>query len=293
MSKALCPNRGPPAFVICLSSTDVIYLLSPSSLLSSLWWSPPHHSYHHSVGCLTTSPLPLPKRVLHRARSSASSFSVQYPTFSLRSSIICLRLLRCLPVTYILPSSFPSITCLKRQFLSKMWPIQSAFLLFIICRTFPLCLTYVILFFSCDQSNRSSPSSSSAIFRIIQGISAQLPEVSNFQHRTKLWSKWSTNYVCTRKITQYVKGMGNHLLWFSHLGPKSQPTLTAVTPCQKIFIKYLLYMYSVCTCFFNLICLFSVHWIFKCLNYIFAFFLWEYESLLPWFFIFLKSTEIT
>jgi hypothetical protein len=33
----------------------------------------------HSVGCLTTGPWPLPKRVLHRVRSSASSLNFNIP----------------------------------------------------------------------------------------------------------------------------------------------------------------------------------------------------------------------
>jgi hypothetical protein len=74
----------------------------------------------HNVVCLTTSPWPLPKRVLHRVRSSASSFDVQYLLFSLSSYHRCLRLLPRLPVTYILPSIFPSMTCFRRQFLHKM-----------------------------------------------------------------------------------------------------------------------------------------------------------------------------
>jgi hypothetical protein len=39
----------------------------------------------HVVVCLMTDPQPLTKRVLHIARSSASSFSFQYPLVSLRS----------------------------------------------------------------------------------------------------------------------------------------------------------------------------------------------------------------
>ena len=70
----------------------------------------------------------------HRVRSSAFSFNFYYPLHSLK----CLRLLPRLPLTSILPPIFPSIKCFKRQFLSKMWPIQLAFLLFIVCR---ICLT--------------------------------------------------------------------------------------------------------------------------------------------------------
>jgi hypothetical protein len=91
-------------------------------------------SFIHSVVCLTTGPQPLPKRVLHWVRSSASSFNFQYLLFSLRSSSSCLCLLPRLPVIYILSSNFPSITCFRRQFLRKKWPIQLAFLLFIVCR---------------------------------------------------------------------------------------------------------------------------------------------------------------
>jgi hypothetical protein len=69
---------------------------------------------------LTTIPQILPKRVLHTVRSSASSFSFQYPILSLRSFISCLLLLSCLSVTSILPSIFHSITCFRRQFLRKM-----------------------------------------------------------------------------------------------------------------------------------------------------------------------------
>jgi hypothetical protein len=48
------------------------------------------HSFIHSVVCLTTLPLPLPKWVFYRVRSSASSFNFQYPLFSLRSYSSCL-----------------------------------------------------------------------------------------------------------------------------------------------------------------------------------------------------------
>jgi hypothetical protein len=110
----------------------------------------------HSVVYLTTGP-PLPKWVLQKVRSSATSFNFQYPLFSLRSSSSCLRFLLRLPVTYILPSIFPSITCFRRQFLRKMRPIQLAFLLFIVCTIF-LPWLYVILNSSHDRYNWSSPS---------------------------------------------------------------------------------------------------------------------------------------
>jgi hypothetical protein len=76
-----------------------------------------------------------------------SQFSTQYVlmlplsiysivSFSLRSSSSCLRLLPRLPCTSILSSICPLIMCFRRQFLSKMWPIQLALFLCIVCRIF-------------------------------------------------------------------------------------------------------------------------------------------------------------
>jgi len=47
---------------------------------------------------------PLPQLVLHRGRTTASSFYFRYPLFSLRLSSSCLRLLSRLSVTLILLS---------------------------------------------------------------------------------------------------------------------------------------------------------------------------------------------
>ena len=74
-----------------------------------------------------TGPKLLPKWFLHIVRSKASSFKWKYPLLSLRSSSNFLRLLPRLLVTSISPFIFPSITCFRRQFLCKMWPIQLAF----------------------------------------------------------------------------------------------------------------------------------------------------------------------
>ena len=89
-------------------------------------------SHHHSAVCLTTGPQHLPKRILYRVRPSASSFNFQYSFVSLRSSNSCLHLLPRLPVTSILAP----ITCFRRQFLRKMWAVQSSFLLFTVCVIF-------------------------------------------------------------------------------------------------------------------------------------------------------------
>ena len=115
-------------FVITSTSFDVP---------GSCWWSYWTSVYHHNPAvCLTTGSKPLPKRFLHLLRSRASSFKWEYLLPSLRSSSSFLRLLPCLLVTFISPFIFPSITCFKRQFLRKMWPIQLAFHFLIACRIF-------------------------------------------------------------------------------------------------------------------------------------------------------------
>jgi hypothetical protein len=90
----------------------------------------------HLVVCFTKGPKPLPKRALHIVWSRASSFKWEYPLLSLMSSSSFLCLLPHLPVTSIPPFIFPSITCCRRQFLRKMWPIQFTFHLRISCRIF-------------------------------------------------------------------------------------------------------------------------------------------------------------
>ena len=86
------------------------------------------HSFIHSFSSLSydrsASKTSSPNR-----RSRASSFKWEYPHHSLRSSssFLCrLPRLPRLPVTSIPPFIFPSITRCRRQFLSKMWPIQLA-----------------------------------------------------------------------------------------------------------------------------------------------------------------------
>ena len=97
-----------------------------------------NHKYKH---ILTTGSHTLPKRVLETERSGASSFNLQYLLVSLRSCSRCLRYLPCTPVTSIPSSLSPSIIYFKRQFIRKIWPIQLAFLLFILCKIFLFPLT--------------------------------------------------------------------------------------------------------------------------------------------------------
>jgi hypothetical protein len=70
--------------------------------------------------CLSTGPQPLPKPVIHAARTSTSDLNLQHLLVSLSATTSCLRLHRRLFV----PSKFPAITCFKSQFLRKMCPIQ-------------------------------------------------------------------------------------------------------------------------------------------------------------------------
>ena len=104
-------------------------------------WEAPYASFIHSVFCLATGPKPPPKWFLHIVRSRASSFKWEYPLLSLRSSSSFLCLFPCLLVTSISPFIFPSITCFRRYFLRKMWPIQLAFRFLISCRIFLCSLT--------------------------------------------------------------------------------------------------------------------------------------------------------
>ena len=87
-----------------------------------------------SVICQTTGPKPLPKWFLHIVQSRVSSFNWQYPLLSLKPFSSFLRLLPPVLVTSICLFIFLSITCFRRQFLRKMWPIQLAFRFLISCR---------------------------------------------------------------------------------------------------------------------------------------------------------------
>ena len=99
------------------------------------------YKHHSSVFWLMTGSKHPPKRFLHIVRLRASSFKGEYSLLSLRSSSSFLRLLPCLLVTCISPLIFLSITCFRRQFLRKMWPIQLAFRFLISCRIFLCSLT--------------------------------------------------------------------------------------------------------------------------------------------------------
>ena len=136
-------------------------------------------TFIHSIICLTTGPTPLPKRFLHIVRSRVSSFKREYPLLSLRSSSSFLRLLPRLLVTSISPFIFPSITCFRRQFRRKMWPIQLTFRFLISCRIFLCSLTL---------------SNTNYILYVNKGQSRWNPK----SNRTGTWStaKWPSRHLC-------------------------------------------------------------------------------------------------
>jgi len=111
------------------------------------------HSFMPSVVRLTTGP-----KLFHSGFSKEGDLvfplSGSGTIVSLRSFIICLRLIPRLPVTSILPATFSTRTYLIRQFPRNMWEIQLAFLLFIVLgNSFPSRLYVTVLHFSHDQSN--------------------------------------------------------------------------------------------------------------------------------------------
>ena len=152
-----------------------------------------HSSSSSSVICQTTGPKPLPKRFLHIVRSRDSSFNWQYPLLSLRSSSSFLRLLPHLLVTSTCPFIFPSITCCRRQFLRKMWPIQLDFRFLISCRLFlcSLTLSNTISFLTCSHDLlHPSPVPHLKTF-----------QVSKFQHHREPCSKRSISLVSSSNLS--------------------------------------------------------------------------------------------
>ena len=106
-----------------------------AGLLSWLWFFQPWHSFIQYFVWQQVQSL------LQIVRSTASPFKWEYPLLSLRSSSSSLRLLPRLHVTSISPFIFPLITCFRKQFLCKMWPIQLAIHFLISCRIFLCSLT--------------------------------------------------------------------------------------------------------------------------------------------------------
>jgi hypothetical protein len=127
-------------------------------------------------------------------RSRGSSFRWEHPLLSLRSSSRFLRILPRLPVTYIPPFTFPSISCFGRQLLRKMWPILLAFRLRISCTIFLCTLTLISTtsFLTWSVQMIFSPAFSSTTFQNFLGVSDLLPEASKFQHH----KSYAPNVAC-------------------------------------------------------------------------------------------------
>jgi len=101
-------------FHVCYSKLNIF------TSFSTYFFNSNSPSFIHLAVCLTTGRKPLPKRALHIVRSRNSSFKWEYPPPSLRSSSSFLRLHPRLPVTFISPFIFPSITCCRRQLIRKI-----------------------------------------------------------------------------------------------------------------------------------------------------------------------------
>jgi hypothetical protein len=134
-------------------------------------------------------------------RSRAFSYKWEHPLLSLTSSSILLRLLPRLPVTYIPPFIFSSITCCRKQFLRKMWQFQLAFRLLISCRIFLCSLTLSNTSFLTWSVQKIF---SSTTFQNRPGVSDLLLEASQFQHHIKLCSKCSISLVYSSNLSQFV-----------------------------------------------------------------------------------------
>ena len=153
-----------------------------------------------SIVCLTTGSQFLP--------SEFSNF--QYSLLSFTSSSSYIRLLPRLPVTSI--SFYISFSGVFYRAVSTQDVANVFILLFIVLGySCPPCLN-VILHYSHERSNISSPSFSSTTFQNFPGTSDLLSEVSKFQHHTKLCTKHSTTLVSSLKIEVQFAGENVFLL---------------------------------------------------------------------------------
>jgi len=117
----------PPSFLRKVPKR-ILHINRPWFMSESCLWKSGHKPklFIHLVVWLKTGPKPLPKKALHSLQSIAFSFKREYPLLSLRSSSSFLHLLPCLPVTFIPPFIFPSVTCFTRQFLHNTKCDQSS-----------------------------------------------------------------------------------------------------------------------------------------------------------------------
>ena len=90
-----------------------------------------------------------------------------------------------------------------------MWPVQLAFLLFVLHTIFLSSLT--LLHSSHDRSNGSSPSFSSTTFQNCPGISDLRSEVSDFQYRSNLCTEPNSSLIHALNSIQF-SGVKNRFL---------------------------------------------------------------------------------
>ena len=87
---------------------------------------------------------------------------------------------------------FPSIMCFRRQFLDRMWlSFPSLFLLYVV-NSCPHLLYVILLHFSQDRFNWSSPPFSNTTFKNIPDNSDLLFKVWKFQYHIQVPSNFST-----------------------------------------------------------------------------------------------------
>jgi hypothetical protein len=121
------------------------------------------------------------------------------------------------------------------QFLRKMWPILLVFPVFNVCRipfppTPPPWLCTVLLNFSNDRPKLSSPPFYSTTFQNFPRIAVLRPEVSKFQHHTKVCS--------TCRIRCFTLCVINHFL----IVQLTQSQILKLLPGQNLSVYFVTYL---------------------------------------------------
>jgi len=123
--------------------------------------------------------IPSPKQMPQRVRFNASALKFRYLLSFLKLFSNCLCLLLRLPVSSNFSYICPPIRCFRRQFLRNMWPIQLAFLLFILCKislsSFTLCNTSSFLTRSVQMISMLLQHHTSKHSRYIRSIFRKIP----------------------------------------------------------------------------------------------------------------------
>ena len=131
-------NKGRPKDYVCNGAEMHLVKITGWECQGFWYWHTEPKGTIHSFCCL-----PYDRSISFQSQSSTGHNQVLPLAISgiHTSSSSYLRLLLCLPVTSLLIPISPSVTCFRRQFLRKIWPIQLTFLLFVLCRKFLSSLT--------------------------------------------------------------------------------------------------------------------------------------------------------